>query len=227
MARRIVGQPYLGATPNPAEATREAMAAGRLGAIPLVEMFYSLQGEGLRTGSPTVFVRTAGCNCDCWFCDTDFRLRENLDVADIVGRVQELGGGCRWACLTGGEPTIHDLAPLCDGLHSRGWRLQIETNGGLPRPDWRLDHITVSPKERQGQKLAAWYLANATEFKYVVDDGADLAYALGQLCLHDKPSFLQPNALNPDAVRLCVDAVLANASRLRLSLQTHKLLEIR
>jgi len=85
----------------------------------------------------------------------------------------------------------------------------------------------IVPHERQGQKLAAWYLANATEFKYVVDDGADLAYALGQLCLHDKPRFLQPNALNPDAVRLCVDAVLANASRLRLSLQTHKLLEIR
>ena len=227
MATPTTAHPYLGATPDPAAATQAAMAAARTGLIPLVEMFYSLQGEGLRTGSATVFIRTAGCNCDCWFCDTDFRLRESLGVAEIVARVEEIGAGCRWACLTGGEPTIHELAELCDTLHMRDWRIQVETNGGRPKPDWRLDHITVSPKERQGQRLDPWYLEHAAEFKYVVDDDDDLAYAFAHSALHDKPCFLQPNALNPNAVKLCIDSVLNCADRFRLSLQTHKLLDIR
>jgi organic radical activating enzyme len=220
-------KPYLGATPNPAEATRDAMTAGKSGRIPLVEMFYSLQGEGLRSGQPTVFIRTAGCNCDCWFCDTDFRLREALEADEIIARAHALSADCRWACITGGEPTIHDLGELCNALHVLDWRIQIETNGGLPRPDWHIDHITVSPKERQGQRLAPWYLTAATEFKYVIDDQSDLAYAIENSSLHDKAAFLQPNALGPEASQLCIDAVLAHPARLRLSLQTHKLLGIR
>jgi 7-carboxy-7-deazaguanine synthase len=203
------------------------MAVAKTGLVPIVEVFYSLQGEGTRTGQATVFIRTAGCNCDCWFCDTDFRVREALSAEEIVSQAAELGGDCRWACLTGGEPTIQDLQPLCDALHAHGWRVQIETNGTRPKPEWLLDHITVSPKERQGAKLDPWYLANASEFKYVVDDADDLEYALGSANLHDKPAFLQPNALNPAAVQLCIDAVLAAPVRFKLSLQTHKFLAIR
>ena len=76
MLTEVEAKAYCGATPDPAAATREAMSLARSGQIPLVEVFYSLQGEGLRTGQATVFVRLAGCNCDCWFCDTDFRIRE-------------------------------------------------------------------------------------------------------------------------------------------------------
>ena len=141
---------YLGATPNPAAATREAMAVARSGAVPIVEIFYSLQGEGLRTGEPTVFIRSAGCNCDCWFCDTDFRVREVLSIGEVVRRVDDLSGGCRWACLTGGEPTIHDLGPLCDELHMRGYKIRVEASGGRPQA---ISTSTISPSPPRSARV--------------------------------------------------------------------------
>jgi organic radical activating enzyme len=218
---------YRGSTPDPAAATREAVLVAKNGLIPLVEIFYSLQGEGLRVGEATVFVRLAGCNLACDFCDTDFRVKESYSVETLAGVIASMAGSCRWVCLTGGEPTIHDLEALCEALHARGFRLQVETNGTRPRPEWGLDHITVSPKQPQGGRLDPWYLDHAAEFKYVVDDDDDLDRALAGVAEHKRPTFLQPNALNPGAVELCIDAVKGHPDRLRLSLQTHKFIHIR
>ena len=227
MMRTVSGKPYLGATPNPLKATREAMAVSKSGRLPVVEIFYSLQGEGLRTGQATIFVRFAGCNLACEFCDTDFRTREIYTVEEVTTEISRIGGECRWVCLTGGEPTIHDLRELCDRLHASGYRLQIETNGSRERAEWNLDHITVSPKQPQGGRLHPWYEENATEFKYVIDDEADLARALEGVRAHGRATSVQPNALNPAAVALCVESVRAYPTLLRLSLQTHKFLQIR
>jgi len=219
---------YRGETPDPRAATRDAAAVIRRGFVPIVEIFYSLQGEGARTGQATVFVRVAGCSLACSFCDTDFRVRREMTINEIADEVAAFD--CPWVCLTGGEPTLFDLQGLCDTLHGRGLSLQIETNGQHPRPLWGLDHITVSPKESENGKLDPWYLDNAAEFKYVVDNEADVARALANPSAgHENGPllFLQPNALNPDAVRLCIAAVEAAPRRLRLSLQTHKFLQIR
>lgn len=218
---------YQGQTPDPRQATRDATEIVRRGLIPIVEIFYSLQGEGSRAGQATVFVRIAGCSLACSFCDTDFRPRRELTVEEIVREVQTFG--CPWICLTGGEPTLYDLSSLCDAFHAAGFQVQTETNGQHPRPSWNLDHITVSPKETEGGRLHPWYLDHAREFKYVVDDEADVARALANPTA-GKPGgpllFIQPNALNAQAVRLCINAVQAHPNRLRLSLQTHKLLDI-
>lgn len=227
MLQTISGKPYRGATPDPAGATRKAMAMAHAGRLPVVEIFYSLQGEGGRTGQATVFVRFAGCNLACDFCDTDFRVKETYTPEALADVVDQIGGECRWVCFTGGEPTIHDLQPICDLLHARGYKLQMETNGTRPRPAWGVDHVTVSPKQPQGGRLHPWYEANAREFKYVVDDDADLARALEGVRAHGRTTFVQPNALNPAAVALCVEAVQAYPALLRLSLQTHKFLQIR
>jgi organic radical activating enzyme len=227
MVQTISGKRYQGATPDPAGATRAAMAVAKEGRLPVVEVFYSLQGEGARTGQATVFVRLAGCNLACEFCDTDFRARETYTAHELAGEVARVGGECRWVCLTGGEPTIHDLQELCGLLHARGYRVQMETNGTRPRPAWGVDHVTVSPKQPQGGRLHPWYEEHAAEFKYVVDDAADLARAREGARRHGRPTFLQPNALNPDAAALCVEAVKRDPARLRLSLQTHKHLHIR
>ncbi len=226
MITEIPTKPYRGNTPDPAAATREAMAQAAEG-VPLVEVFYSLQGEGLRVGEATVFVRLAGCNLACDFCDTDFRVKETLTEAALLKRISEVGGGCRWVCLTGGEPTIHELTSLCDALHDSGYKLQIETNGTRPKPAWRIDHITVSPKQPQGGRLHVWYHEHASEFKYVVDDERDLERAIEGVTEHGKPTFLQPNFLNPSAVEFCIEAVKADPERFRLSLQTHKFISIR
>lgn len=218
---------YRGETPDPAEATREATAVFRRGLIPIAEIFYSLQGEGGRVGQATVFVRTAGCSLACSFCDTDFRVRREMTVASIVEEARSYGSP--WVCLTGGEPTLYQLQPLCDAFHDAGLRLQVETNGQHPRPEWGLDHITVSPKESEGGKLHPWYLENATEFKYVIDTVEDVERALANPTAGRSGGpllYIQPNALNPEAVRLCIEAVQNYPHRLRLSLQTHKLLAI-
>ena len=227
MVQTISGKAYRGATPDPAQATREAMKVVKEGRLPVVEIFYSLQGEGGRTGQATVFVRLAGCNLACEFCDTDFRVRETYTAGELVEEIGRVGGECRWVCFTGGEPTIHDLQELCESLRALGYHLQMETNGTRSRPDWAVDHVTVSPKEPQGGRLHPWYEEHAAEFKYVVDDEADLARALDGVRRHGRTTFVQPNALNPDAVVLCIEAVKQHPERLRLSLQTHKLLEIR
>ncbi|MBV9848138.1 MAG: 7-carboxy-7-deazaguanine synthase QueE [Armatimonadetes bacterium] len=226
MARVTVEKPYRGATPDPAEATREAMRVAKTGRLPLVEVFYSLQGEGLRTGQATVFARLAGCNLACDFCDTDFRVQETYAPEGLVEEIERVGGPCRWVCFTGGEPTLHDLQSVCDALHIRGYRIQMETNGTRPRPGWGVDHITVSPKQPQGGRLHPWYERHAAEFKYVVDGEDDLRRALDGAA-HGRPTFVQPNALNPAAMSLCIGAVQAHPDRLRLSLQTHKFLHIR
>jgi len=219
---------YQGATPDPRSATKDAIAVVRRGLLPIAEIFYSLQGEGGRAGEATVFVRAAGCTLACSFCDTDFRVRREMSVDAVTE--EALGYNCPWVCLTGGEPTMYaELGALCDRLHADGLKIQIETNGQHPRPDWNLDHITVSPKETEGGRLHPWYLEHATEFKYVVDDANDVARALANPTA-GRPGgprlFVQPNALNPEAVRVCVAAVQAHPARLRLSLQTHKLLQI-
>lgn len=195
--------------------------------MPLVEIFYSLQGEGLRSGDATVFVRFAGCNCDCWFCDTDFRVRMTLTEFMVLQTVAEIAPDCRWVCLTGGEPTIHDLEPLCMLLHQAGLFIQIETNGTRPVQPWNVDHITVSPKIGQGAALHPWYLEHASEFKHVIGSWTDVEEALRLGQQHGKPILMQPNALEPAAMGICVDAVKANPARCRLSLQTHKILLIR
>ena len=219
---------YQGQTPDPCAATRDAVAVVRRGLVPIVEIFYSLQGEGGRTGQATVFVRVAGCTLACSFCDTDFRVQREMTVQEVAD--EALSYGCSWVCLTGGEPTMYDLQPLCDRLHAAGVRLQVETNGQHPRPDWRLDHITVSPKETEGGFRHPWYDTHATEFKYVVDAPADIDRALAHPTAGTPGGptlYVQPNALNPRAIEQCIAAVQAHPDRLRLSLQTHKLLQIR
>lgn len=227
MMQTISGKPYHGATPDPTEATRKAMAVAKTGRLPVVEVFYSLQGEGLRTGEATVFVRFAGCNLACEFCDTDFRIKETYTVDELAVEIAQIGGDCRWVCLTGGEPTIHDLKPLCDTLHALGYKVQMETNGTRACPEWGLDHLTVSPKQPQGGRLNSWYEQQASEIKYVVDDEADLQRALAGVRAHGKTTFIQPNALNLQAVSLCIEAIKKHPTLLRLSLQTHKFLDIR
>ncbi len=121
------------------------------------EIFYSLQGEGIHTGRPAVFVRFSGCNLACPFCDTDFSGTDGPGggvydrPSDIIAAMRaclssfEHGDGPRFAVLTGGEPALQLDAALIRELHGDGWEIAVETNGTLPIPPG-IDWITVSPK---------------------------------------------------------------------------------
>lgn len=184
------------------------------------EIFYSLQGEGANTGTPAVFVRFSGCNLSCFFCDTDFSSYTEMSVEDIVRAVSAFPA--KMVVLTGGEPALQVDKKLVDALHAVNKFLAIETNGTRPLPSG-IDYITVSPKETG--KLA---LSEADEVK-VVYVGQDVEkyrewisasrYFL-QPCSNEVDGILSDN--REEVIRYCLDH-----PNWRLSLQTHKILNIR
>jgi len=119
-------------------------------ALPINELFESLQGEGVLAGVPSVFVRTSGCNLRCWFCDSYHTSWEPthswMGLDEIVGRVAEFDAD--HVVLTGGEPLIHDEAvALIERLSDRGYHVTVETNGTIaPPPGTPIDLASVSPK---------------------------------------------------------------------------------
>jgi 7-carboxy-7-deazaguanine synthase len=114
----------------------------------IAEIYKSVQGEGLLTGTPSVFVRASGCNLRCWFCDTPFASwrPEGSDYAvdEIVADVEEWD--CRHVVLTGGEPMLFaEMIPLCEKLRAQGRHITIETAGTLYLPV-ECDLMSISPK---------------------------------------------------------------------------------
>ena len=147
-------------------ARRQAGRTARRRVLQLAEIFYSVQGEGTWTGTPAVFVRLAGCNLSCSFCDTDYALKFFATAGEVVDRVRDEGGACPMVILTGGEPLAQrETRALIDALRADGRRVHIESNGTLPTelPDdvW----LTVSPKERLAPEMAR----RANEAKLIVD----------------------------------------------------------
>ena len=142
------------------------------------ELFLTLQGEGVQSGSRAVFLRFAGCNlwsgrevdraeAQCTFCDTDFvgtdgegggKFTDSEALADAVERRWGEGDEKRLVVITGGEPMLQLDSALLDALHVRGFRVAIETNGTLPALDG-IDWLCVSPKagtkvvQRSGDEL--------------------------------------------------------------------------
>jgi 7-carboxy-7-deazaguanine synthase len=188
----------------------------------LAEIFYSVQGEGAWTGTPAVFVRLAGCNLACAFCDTDYALRFLAAVPDVVAQVRAAGGDCPMVVLTGGEPLAQTETPaLIAALRADGRRVHIETNGTidieLPSDVW----LTVSPKERLHPAMAR----RADEAKLVVDGRVpDEWFSAFPAAT---PIALQPEGNKPANVDLALTAAKANPARFRLSLQTHKFIGVR
>ncbi len=199
------------------------------------EIFYSLQGEGVRTGRPAVFCRFSGCNlwngredgraaAECRFCDTDFVGGEKYTHAEaLAGAVATFwptGAGWRYVVCTGGEPALQIDEALIEALHAKDFEVAIETNGTLPLPGG-LDWITVSPKAEtalnveKGDELKLVYPQGGAEPDLY--EGLDFTYFL-----------LQPMD-GPDLGKN-TDKALAYCRahpHWRLSLQTHKALGIR
>jgi len=118
--------------------------------VRIAEIYASRQGEGLLTGTPSVFLRASGCNLRCWFCDTPYTSwepeGEDWSVEEILAEVEQLAERDRHAVITGGEPMLFaEMIPLCDRLHAAGWHITIETAGTLFLPI-KCDLMSISPK---------------------------------------------------------------------------------
>ncbi|MGB7479589.1 MAG: 7-carboxy-7-deazaguanine synthase [Burkholderiaceae bacterium] len=203
------------------------------------EIFYTLQGEGAQAGRPAVFCRFSGCNlwsgreadradAVCRFCDTDFVGTDGerggkYDAAALARLIDSLWPAehpaGKYVVFTGGEPLLQLDAPLIDAVHAAGFEIAIETNGTLAAPAG-IDWICVSPKigsvlrQRSGSELKA----------VIPQDGQDLsAYE----ALEFDHFFVQPMD-GPELernTRLAIELCLRNP-KWKLSLQTHKLLQI-
>mgnify|MGYP002625583548 CR=1 FL=1 len=183
------------------------------------EIFYSLQGEGFWTGTPAVFLRFAGCNLRCPFCDTDYAASQPMDEDAIVINLKKSAPGCHRIIVTGGEPALQLDQPLVDRLHAEGYTIHVETNGTRALPDG-IDWITFSPKQ-DWQAAAKTALTGADELKLVYTGQADADRWLAFPATH---YFLQPcSGQNTKEVV----AYIMSHPRWRLSLQTHKYLDIK
>lgn len=176
------------------------------------EIFYSLQGEGYYTGTPAVFLRMAGCNRKCSFCDTDHARGIAMDAETIADTCAQYPS--RHIVVTGGEPLLQLDDTLVRALKTLGFYIQIETNGSLPVPTG-VDWVTCSPKD------APWAIDRVDELK-VVYQGQDVEQTAS--LFKARVRFLQPcSGLN---IAETVDYILQHP-HWRLSLQTHKLIDIR
>lgn len=192
-----------------------------------MEHFYTLQGEGLYSGQAAYFIRLGGCDVGCVWCDVkeswDAEAHPHMSVLDIVDVASGHPG--RIAVITGGEPALHDLSALTQGLKAAGFRTHIETSGSSPLSG-HLDFITLSPKKFKAPLPES--LKRASELKIVVYHKSDFAWAelhaaqVGANCT----LYLQPEWSKRDSITPLIIAYIQSNPHWRLSLQTHKYLNI-
>lgn len=194
---------------------------------PLMEHFYTIQGEGAHTGRAAYFLRLGGCDVGCVWCD----VKESWDAAKhpIVSIDQMVlwakESGTEMAVITGGEPAMHNLEPLTLALKEAGIETNIETSGAHPLTgNWNW--VCVSPKKFKAPLLEV--LVQADELKVVIFNKSDFEWAeqhaanVGKNCkLFLQPEWDQREKVTP----LIIDYVKANP-KWRISLQTHKYLQI-
>lgn len=183
------------------------------------DIFCSLQGEGNNTGRAAVFVRFAGCNLRCPFCDTSFDTFRVMTAEGILDAVS-----ChptRFIVLTGGEPTLQVDSLFVDRLHERGYEVAMESNATRPAPD-NIDWLTLSPKGRVADGIT-----RCNELKIVyVDDESVNDYGIKADHYYLQPCDTGDEMRNRQIVKNCIDYIQQHP-RWRLSLQMHKLAGIK
>lgn len=180
------------------------------------EIFYSIQGEGMHTGTPAVFLRMSGCNRRCDFCDTDHSAYTLMTIGEIIDAVSVFAS--HHIIVTGGEPAIQIDKDMVEALHYAGFYIHIETNGTLPLPDG-IDWVTVSPKD--GPESRHYAVKNPDEVKIVYQAQDVESY---RKIFASRHFLLQP--CSGANIAETIDYILAHP-HWRLSLQTHKLINVR
>lgn len=196
---------------------------------PVHEIFYSIQGEGQFAGTASIFIRLAGCNVGCPWCDTKetWRVSEQTERLSATAIVQQLNAfETKHIVLTGGEPTLYNLTNLCQELHAAGYFVSLETSGTneiLGEFDW----VCLSPKPHFPPVQQA--LDKTSSLKVVIEKTADFKFAEQMRALTPKTSkaFLQVEWNSKATINQEVIAYVKKHPNWRLSVQTHKVLSIR
>jgi organic radical activating enzyme len=191
---------------------------------PVMERFYTLQGEGYWTGAAAYFIRLAGCDVGCFWCDVkeswEAEVYPQIDVLELQADANAAPADI--IVITGGEPFLHNLDALCRALKPK--RLHVETSGTAPYSG-QFDWVCFSPKKFK--KPLPEYYALANELKIIVHNRHDLKWAEEHANLCDPKTllFLQPEWYTPESAAWITDYIKENP-KWRISLQTHKYLNI-
>ena len=194
---------------------------------PVMEAFATVQGEGAHTGTPSWFIRIGGCDVGCVWCDVkeswDADAHPRQSVEELVAAAVD--SGRKTVVVTGGEPAMHNLAPLTDALRAAGLTAHIETSGAHPLTGtW--DWVTLSPKKFKACREDVYPLAD--ELKVVVFHRSDMDWAAehAEHVREDCGLFLQPEWDRRDDATFWILSWIAARPGWRISLQTHKYIGI-
>ncbi len=195
--------------------------------LPLVEDFYTIQGEGFHAGKPAYFIRLGGCDVGCRWCDAKYTWNPQLYPPTGVELVVERAAECaaQAIVITGGEPLLYPLGPLTAALHARGLEIFLETSGTHPLSG-EFDWVCLSPKRQQPPLDAV--CARADELKVIVAQPEDFAWAeasaarVGAECL----LYLQPEWSVRDRIMPLAVEYAKTHPRWNISIQTHKYMHI-
>ena len=195
--------------------------------LPLMEAFYTIQGEGYHKGTAAYFIRLAGCDVGCHWCD----VKESWDatahpLVPIEQIAEQALAHSKTIIITGGEPLMYNLLPLTQLLRSQGARTHIETSGAHPLSgEW--DWICLSPKKIK--RPVGDVLQKANELKMVIYNNNDFLFA-EEMAAQVSPDcllYLQPEwSKRNKVIPKIVDYVMAHP-QWKASLQMHKYLDIR
>ncbi|MBC7555354.1 MAG: 7-carboxy-7-deazaguanine synthase QueE [Chryseobacterium sp.] len=200
------------------------LESGKL--LPVMEHFYTIQGEGAHTGKAAYFIRLGGCDVGCHWCDVKESWDPNLHPLMDAGKIAEIAASnCKTIVLTGGEPLMWNLAPLTNKLKNLGCTIHIETSGAY-KMSGVLDWITLSPKKTGLPKSDIYEKAH--ELKVIIFNNNDFKFAAEQA---DKVNescklYLQSEwSKRAEMYPKMTDFVMQNP-KWQVSVQTHKYLNI-
>ena len=195
--------------------------------LPIMETFYTVQGEGFYTGRPAFFIRVAGCDVGCVWCDVkdswDANEHEIIQVSELVNHVEK--SGTNFVVITGGEPGMYDLTYLTSELHKLELEIAVETSGAYELKG-EYDWICLSPKKFK--KPIKSVIDNADELKIIVFNKSDFQWAeshakqVPESCkLYLQAEWEKKGEMYP----LVLDYITQNP-KWRISVQTHKYLGV-
>lgn len=195
--------------------------------LPVMESFYTLQGEGYHAGKAAYFIRLGGCDVGCVWCDVkeswDASIHPQFSIDEIVAEASKYTG--RMAVITGGEPLMYNLEDLTRALHKAGFLTNIETSG-VYHITGSWDWVCFSPKKFKQPHESIYAAAN--ELKVIVYNKSDFAFAEKHAALVNKDCMLllQPEwGKQSQMLPLIIDYVKENP-KWKVSLQTHKFMDI-
>ena len=195
--------------------------------LPLVEDFYTIQGEGFHAGKPAYFIRLGGCDVGCRWCDAKYTWNPKLYPPTGIEQIVERATSCaaRAIVITGGEPLHYPLGPLTSALKARGLKIFLETSGSHPFSGY-FDWVCLSPKRQQPPLDEAFWRAH--ELKVIIEKEEDLQWAEENAARVERECmlFLQPEwSVSEKIMPVLVEYAKAHP-KWNISIQTHKYMHI-